>query len=171
MQRTKQEIELRERSAPPGEDPAARPVQRSASLKTERAHRRDRNSERRRTCVPLISPSPSGEDLKKEFSFVRQDRDGHVTLYQDLERRRSSSDVTQNATNQSEDQCVKEPGAQGEEDSSAVKESTTNEVEALDRSDVISLKIGPEVVELKAGVVQKWKRGTLRFVAGDVPKS
>ena len=31
---------------------------------------------------------------------------------------------------------------------------------STDSDDVISLRIGPEVVELKAGIVEKWKRGS-----------
>ncbi len=48
-----------------------KPVQRSSSLKTHRTKSRDRNSERRKTCLPIISPSPSKDDLK-QFLFERQ---------------------------------------------------------------------------------------------------
>ena len=60
---------LTHRSTSPVKD--AKPVQRSSSLRSERNHRKDRNSERRRTCLPLISPSPSKDDLKKGFNFDR----------------------------------------------------------------------------------------------------
>ena len=57
------------RSVSPLKD--SKPVQRSSSLKNERAHRKDRNSERRRTCLPLMSPSPSKEDLLRGFKLER----------------------------------------------------------------------------------------------------
>ena len=43
-------------------------------------------------------------------------------------------------------------------------EKTGADAESLkSQDDVIALKIGPEVVELKAGIVQKWKRGSYQF--------
>ena len=46
-------------------------------------------------------------------------------------------------------------------ESDSTTENAGTDAEPLkSQDDVIALKIGPEVVELKAGIVQKWKRGS-----------
>ena len=140
-----------------------RPVQRSSSCKEDHRSTRsrfDRSSERRKTCLPVLHPSPTDErpfTLSRSTDDVSLQVPGFVRTSSDPRRDEQKSAASGGKPDESD--MVAEDVTKAVEDVTKVAEDVTKAVEVEEEGQVVTYNIGDERIEMEEGKVKRQTRG------------
>ncbi|XP_076473112.1 LOW QUALITY PROTEIN: uncharacterized protein LOC143302355 [Babylonia areolata] len=142
VRRTLQEIEERQKLQGDDTDSGAKSVKRSSSLREERETNKDRDSERRKTCTPIVSPPPEkASEVAEEEEEAKVERvEGEGGVF------RLDHHVGESSTDDVEDmEGGRTEGCAGVE-------------EEGEEAGVTVYTFGEETVPVKAGIVRRQKQ-------------
>ena len=160
VRRTTQEIEDRNRTNDESPDSSHKSLQRSSSLKTERdTPRKRRNSERRKTVTPILSPCPSSGDASptKDISLTDIVGNDSVFLSQNISMRKNDekkeSEISLDGEKTDSDQNVSNIDSKDNDPNLTIE----GHVFEPEERDLTVYKFLGEEVSLEKGIVKKQK--------------